>query len=374
MENYQNPTSLSPYGNQQPGPFLSGWMLPDKINDYRTMMNLSNDASGMANQKSRNELNEFNLNSGLRGQERQLKGMTLGSQIQDQPMQAKLASTNLAGDLSAAPHLNESKIWAALMKLPREQQDYALEQFHKTSGLLKGFTDKDFESADPQALLSYLKKGNIDTSDWMDPVTGQLKKDPNTIRAELKHIQGLDPEFFKISHEDFRANQANQTHKDIGAAHNATSIEVAKIIAESRKARGSTTAAAYRAALREKAHPILMRMNEPDFDPDNPNFTPDEAATLQEYLNEVRDATYQEGAKAQGKTDTVKGALGAIQPSKPGQKPYQPKSVPAPINKPGLQTQPQNGPPKNPDKKKMDSMKEGDPYYWDGVLYHKGDR
>lgn len=368
MENYSNPTSLSPYGNAEPGPFLSGWMLPDKINDYRTMMNLSNDASGMANQKSRNELNEFALNSGLRGQQRQLTGMQLGSQITDQPLQAQLANTNLQGDVKAAPKLNEAKIWEAMMKLPKEQQDYALGQFHRTSGLLKGITDKEWETADPHALLSMLQKAQIDTSDWMDPKTGQFKKDPQTIKSDLKHIQGLDPEFFKEAHADFRANETNQTHLTMGREHNATSRYVADTLAASRIARNSSTRAAYDANLDAQVHPILTKLNDPE---KVDTITPDEWATLETWQAARKEENARQGAIAQGTADKAKKTLESIQPSKPGQTPYKPNTLPPSHGGGGIQAKPK-GPPQNPDQKTMDSMKDGDLYYWNGQPYHKG--
>lgn len=308
--NYNNPGSLNPYGTFEPQGILSGAMFPDKVRDYRTMTDLSNQASRLSNEKLAAELEEYKLGGDLRQLERMRNMGVARNEIALQPDQHRLNTMNLMGDLEAGKYQNEYKVWEAQQKLPQAQRAQNIQRIMDTATMLKTLPPE----APLENKLQILQSRGIDVSRWQG-------RNPQQIAQELEYLQNLDPEVFKhlqaMEMETFKQTQTTGRHLE--------ELEARKDV--SRITSGRTSAAGQKVQRDNDMDAEAERIFEKYFAGEP--LTPREQAKLTVWQARTRDPYAQAGARAQGEGDSVQQAIGAIRPN---QQTPPPKTMP-PITK-----------------------------------------
>lgn len=240
--NYQNPEASYPLqtvdarspalgAGTVPGSFLAGTMLPQRMQDYRDNLDISQTSGRLANQRTGAELQDYLANSGNRQLERIQHAGDLTSQIGLQPDQHLQKTQNLKADIEAGRYQNEVKVWSATQALPEAQREQTMKHLEQTSTILRGLP----ENVDPTMQLQILKKFGQDTSHW----DGQ---DPSLVSHQLQAIRGMNPDVFKHLSDMQKTEFEQKSHMErtgaeitgretVGTAHNAATIEAARISA-----------------------------------------------------------------------------------------------------------------------------------------------
>lgn len=312
--NYNNPGSLNPYGSFEPQGFLSGMMFPDKVRDYRTMTDLSNQAGSLANQRSAAELEDYRLGGDLRQMQRIRDTGALRNEVALQPDQHKLATMNLQGDMDVAQwqQANKVKLYQAVSQLDEQKKAAATADLGRAAAIMRGFRDDNYN---PEIALRLLQQGGVDTSRWAG-------KDPSIVRQELDSIKLFDPAEFKHFSDMNQAffNQTQQTGRHL------EELETRRDIAAMTS--GRTSAAGQKVQRDNEMDAEAERILEKYYS--GKELSPAEKAKLSVWQTRTRDPFFAQGAKAQGEGDAVQQALGALRPS---QNTPPPKTLPPVDNK-----------------------------------------
>lgn len=314
--NYNNPEGMYPLqtgdrgspalgAGTTPGSFLAGWNLPDRMKDYSTARDLSNQSTMLANQHISLENMDFQDAGGSRRSGYDLLEGQNRNKINNLTGEGLLSSQDLKGKLGR----QGEEIATALQKAKNE---------HSTS---------DYASH-----LDKLQFHGTVLSGYKNPETGEWIGDKNQIAADVKTKYGFDvnpnymdgivsalPEVRKQA-AAFRQQQMMETeHSKRQAASDASAERRAQMLANARIAALRGTSAAHMKELDDAAQEILSR------DPDT--WDEDDYAKITVWQVARNEANAKAGAQAKGATDRVKGIIGGLT-NKPDAAPFEPNTLP----------------------------------------------
>jgi len=236
--NYSNPEGMYPlqtgvqgeaFGSGTvPGSILAGMLLPERMQDYRTSRDLSQQASGLANQQSQAQLQDYLAGGDLRQMQRMQQLGTAESAFKLQSDQHKLATMNLQGDIGAAGKQNELKVAQALHALPAEQRANTMNQMLSATALLQGIP----EGSNPNLVLQYLHKNGVNTEGWNPSYVQHLRTlDPTKLKQAFEREQTQYKETQHMSRTEVEQENANLRARIAASAdrHSAAGAKVAQM-------------------------------------------------------------------------------------------------------------------------------------------------
>lgn len=335
---YQNPASLSPYGETQVSPIMQGAMFPDRVRDYRTMFNQGAQAGDIENRQKEANYQDFLAQGPLRSVQRQRDIGAAQNEIDLQPGALKLGKINQKTDIDVAEGSQKAKVFEALQQLPRAQQQEHLRTMMMAAQALQmlGYEDK------PADIMSQELKARwgIDVpAQYIQSVgsqdVNQIKRwlDESKINLEYNRKEGLQ----RVENEG--AVQAVQVKPSSGAdEYNRYKI---KLMQDAQAAQEKV----------ESGQPL----------------SPKESAALKTFQQVFKEITYGETSKYNAEL----GAMGdLIKSMKPGAT-VTPKSTIPPAAGTGVGRSDKK-PIENPTQEQHNQLKDGDPFIYNGKLYYKG--
>lgn len=257
--NYQNPNGMDPRGSWEPSNFLAGWNYTDRLNDYKNVRNITNQAGILANQSQAMQNQDFQANAPVRDIQRQSTLQTVGNQMQLAPLQQQTAMSNATVDANVAQNTMGVRASNAILdqtnKLSATKQQSVIQDNLAISKLVKGY------GADPNSdpnivwpmVKQQAKKMGIDLSD-MDGV--------DSAKA-VKFYQVMDDGHLKSQWDLLKQKQMDDAHMARTQTEQAGALARTKEITQTRRdVAGSKVTPS---SLEAKATDIKSRMlSDPD--------------------------------------------------------------------------------------------------------------
>lgn len=348
--NYQN-ASADPRGTWEPQGFLAGINYQDRLNDFSKQRDLANTQTQLSNEGTAARNQDYLAESPARLSEYAQRAGAANNATALQPGQLNLAQQNLQGDIASAPGQNELKVWQSMQALPQAKKEQTLKDTLTTATVLRGLP----QDSDPNLAIGILDKIGIDTSRWKG-------KDPARVKKELQFMRSLDTETFKQFHEMEKQKALTDSNERIHKGNNDTSRYVADTMSKYREKALSNTPTARADRMDAQAQVILS------VDPSE--WTPEEHAFMKVWQTRANEPFNKAGAGAQGKKDSITGALDALQPKRPQSTP---NNLPPRQQSNGLSAGPSSGI-ADPTSEQYDAIPEGKTYTYRGQTFTKGKR
>lgn len=201
--NYVNPSAGgTPYGDWKPQGFLSGWQYADKMKDYRTTKDLSDESSFLANEMTRMTNEDYGRGADLRSVQREILKQRGGHELNRIPTEEGIKGMQADEQYSSLynPRGKEARIEKTILdsinSLDKTKRDAAVSNSAAASTLLQSMS----LDGDPNLIIQELGKRGVVTSGLHDP-------NPEVVRQKLFKLQRSDPERLKSEYE--RAKQAD---------------------------------------------------------------------------------------------------------------------------------------------------------------------
>lgn len=293
-----NGASADPRGNYEPQGFLAGYNYQDRLNDFAKQRDLANMSTQLQNEGTSVRNADFVSGQGARDMQYTQQEGVARNAIALQPGENQLATMNQQGDIASAPGQNNFKVWQSIQALPEAKKAQQLKDTLTTATVLRGLP----QNSDPTLAVGILDKLGIDTSRWKG-------KDPARVQKELQFMRSLDPETFKQFHEIEKQDALIKSNEKIHKGNNDTSRYVADTMSKYREKALTNTPTARADRMDAQAQVILS------VDPSE--WTPEEHAFMKVWQTRANEPFNKAGAGAQGKKDSITGALDALQPKRP---------------------------------------------------------
>lgn len=293
--NYMNPESFYPlqtgapgeaFGSGTvPGSILAGMMLPERMQDYRNIRDVSLQSGRLANMQGLAQHQDYLAAGPSRQSGYDVTTGANRNALALQPRALDIATARQEGEYRRAPIEENNKFKQALDALPASQRVQVLEQLGAASTVLKRYPKN--------------QQGKFDRPDL---ISQELERQGMTISPNhIESVSNMDPKEIEAAHamalEQFK--QTQQTGRQLEM--NETTLEAARIGA------GKGTAAGARVQrdinLDRDVEPILEKIAKGE------EITPGEWAKYQIWAARVNEATARAGASARGQAEGGVGAL-----------------------------------------------------------------
>lgn len=280
-----------------PGSFMAGMMLPERMQDYRTARDLSNQSSLLQNQHLAAANEDYNLASPSRVSGYNLLTNQNQSNIGLLPEQTRLAHIGLEGQLEQAPMKNKTDYQKVLNSLPTENRREFGAKLEHIGTVSQMFKDKN--------------------GDWIggDKALPQIATEISRMTGEAidpSHLNGVSQML-----PDIRKYNAEMNKQ---AAMDSAHMEREKVLADATIRRAEIMASRGFASDRNNAErqrqdaevlPILEKLAREE------DLTPAEWAKFKVYQIRTNEATAKAGANALGGAQTGTGALDILSGKQP---------------------------------------------------------
>lgn len=357
--NYVNPNGMDPRGEWTPQHFMAGWNYQDRLNDYNTARDLSNESSRLANMNLQAQNEDFAAAAPFRAAERADKMRVFQNQAELNPYMQQTAMSNARVDANVATNSEGIRAATLMAQLTNALDDAkrkkAIDDTMTLSRLTKGYSGTQ---ADPQVawpmILQQANRMGVDTKDFKSLDAAQA----------MQFFTVMDDTWFKEQSANIRQTakgkmdyvqaEMEQNHADYRAG-----LQSGKQSASGQKEANLQAWTDKFVTLREKD--LLHRQNPNK----NPPLSAREQAEMEAAQIRVRDAFYQQGAAIQKEAAGTSNSLGILS----GEEPSVPTTAPA---KSAAQTRPKDGKQWNVDNgDDYDSIPSGTTYMMDGQLWNK---
>lgn len=195
--NYVNPSANGlPYGDWKPEGFLAGWQYADKLKDYHTTKDLSNEASFLTNEMSRMRNEDYGREADLRSVQREILKQRGGHELNRIPTEEGIKGMQADEQYSSLfdPEGRRARVQTNIVKsiygLDETKRKHVLGNTLSTVELLQGQT----LTGDPNLILQSLQKSGADIDGLYDP-------DPEVVREKLRILQDQKPEKLKSAYD-----------------------------------------------------------------------------------------------------------------------------------------------------------------------------
>jgi hypothetical protein len=209
--NYVNPNSGgTPYGDWKPQGPLAGWQYADKMKDYRTTKDLSDEASFLANEMTGMQNTEFLKGEGLRDVERAIKYQRGGHELNRIPSEEGVKGMQADEQYSvmASPKGRKARIEGEVAKsiygLGEARRKNTISNTLSASAILQGIP----LDSDPNLIVQQLEKSGVDVSGLSGP-------DTETTRQKLHKLRSLDPELLKSEYARILQADKDKSEMDL---------------------------------------------------------------------------------------------------------------------------------------------------------------
>lgn len=233
VENYNNPNGMDPRGNWEPQNFLAGWNYTDRLNDYKTSRDISNNAGLLANQSVQQKNDDFASNSGVRDMTRVTQMQTMGNQLELAPVQhrAAMGDASTAANIATNPEIQSNKANTAVIdsvtKVKGAKQQQHIQDMSTLAGWAKAYS---VPGSDPaigfSQIMKHAERAGIDMTEFQ----GQ---DPSKVMQFLGSIDGAT---LKEQWEMARETSKDAAHLERTKEEQRAATERTRMAVEGKKA------------------------------------------------------------------------------------------------------------------------------------------
>lgn len=280
----------NPYGDWKPEGFLAGWQYADKMKDYRTTKDLSDESSFLANEMSRMQNRDFSDLSNLNEVQRQVLRQRAGHELNRLPTEEGIKGMQAGEQYStmADPRGREARVEKGVLdsiySLDTTRRKAAMDNTAAASTILQSMPI----DADPNLVIQQLSKSGVDVSGLYDP-------DPESMRYKLHLLRSIDPSLLKSEYE-----RRKQTDVDTAAMARLKEQLASQERVAGMKSQEQTAAEAKEAALKQQGE-IYVR--------ERSKVVGREQAELELAQMRLRDPYFQQGAAGQREITTPQATL-----------------------------------------------------------------
>lgn len=317
--NYSNPESMYPLQTTNPNSgtdgagtvpasFMAGMLLPERMQDYRTARDLSNQSSLLQNQHLAATNEDYNLAGPSRMSTYNLTTGENQGKLGLLPQQNELARMNLGSDIKRQPTEAQDKLHKALNSLNTTDRQEYIDKLVHAGTILQTYRNQEGNgwAGDPHLISNDMKqKYNVD----IDP-------------AHMEGVISMLPDIRKAQAE-FRLKQYEETqHSGRQSEINATNLEIAR--QRNEYLRNGNAKFKAEQELEAKAREILKKHYS------GKQLTPDDRSDLTLWQTNKAERYYAGGAHAAGSMAETSGLMDIIN----GRSPTPPGNLPPSGNEP----------------------------------------
>lgn len=212
-----------------PGSFMAGWNLPDRMGDYKRVLDQSILSGDIANKTKMAEYQDYLAQNPLKDIQRRVGIGSAQNELALQPGALSLAAMKQQGELSRTPSDEALAMRKSLNAMDVQKRQEMLGGILHASTMLEMYKDENGKLVgDPALIAQEMKKHGVNIAP--EHLVGLSRMTPD----ERKFMQEMHKATFTETQHTGRTLEEIQGRGEVGAAHNASQERIAKITADAR--------------------------------------------------------------------------------------------------------------------------------------------